>query len=165
MTELRIALSLIGFFALLFLTRVTTKYIGQKQLKTMKSKNISVVETIILGTDKRLHLVKAGNSYVLIASTSKSVEFLTAVDMDESEINEETAAVTDTRFDFRAILEKYSGMYRAKKEKPAMPGNTQAPAEQEEAGFRTNLNRLKTIVNKSRYNEVKKDGVEVTNDK
>ncbi len=163
--ELKIALSLIGFFALLFLTYVTTRYIGQRQLKSMKSKNISVVETIILGTDKRLHLVKAGNSYVLIASTSKSVEFLTTVDLDEGEINEETAAVTDNRFDFRAILEKYSGMYRAKKDKPAVPGDAQAPAEQEQAGFRTNLSRLKAIINKNQYIEVKKDGVEVTNDK
>jgi flagellar protein FliO/FliZ len=166
MTEFKIALSFIGFFALLFLTYVTTRYIGQKQMKTMKSKNISVVETIMLGADKRLHLVKAGKSYVLIASTSKSVEFLTAVDMDESEMNEETADIADSRFDFRTILEKYSGMYRANKQKPAVPGDLQASSEpQEETGFKANLRRLRMIVNKNRYIEVKKDGVEVTNDK
>jgi flagellar protein FliO/FliZ len=165
MEELKIALYLVGFFALLFLTYVTTKYIGQKQMKTMKSKNISVVETIMLGADKRLHLVRAGNSYVLIASTSKTIEFLTTVDLDENEISEETKDNTDLRFDFRSILEKYSGIYKAKKQNTAVPGDTQVNADRQETGFRTNLNRLKAIVNKDRFSEVKKDGVEVTNDK
>lgn len=166
MKALEIALSLIGFFALLFLTYVTTKYIGDRQLKTMKSRNISVLETIMLGADKRLHLVKAGNSYVLIASTSKSVEFLTAVDMDEGEINEDNTDDADSRFDFRTILDKYSGMYRAKKQKQGLPEDVQASEnQQDEAGFRTNLKRLRKIINKNQYIEVKKDGVEVTNDK
>lgn len=163
---LKIILFLIGFCAILFLTYVTTRYIGQKQIRTMRSKNISILETVMLGVDKRLHLVKAGNSYILIASTSKSIEFLTAVDMDEAEIKEETVADNDTRFDFRAILEKYSGMYKAKKQKPSISNDAGAQeGQQEEVGFRTNLNRLKTIVNTNQYNKVKKDGVEVTNDK
>jgi hypothetical protein len=36
MTEFKIALSFIGFFALLFLTMSLTRYIGQYQMKTMK---------------------------------------------------------------------------------------------------------------------------------
>lgn len=162
MEKFKIALSLIGFFALLFLTYVTTRYIGSRQLKTMKSKNISVVETIMLGADKRLHLVRAGNSYVLIATTSKSVEFLTTVDLDEEAQMEETGNTADPRFDFRTILEKYSGMYRAKKQKPVAHADMD---HQGSTGFKTNLERLKAIVNKNRYTEVGKDGVEVTNDK
>jgi flagellar protein FliO/FliZ len=166
METLRIALSLIAFFALLFLTYVTTKYIGQRQLKTMKSKNISVVETVMLGADKRLHLVRAGNSYVLIATTSKTVEFLTTVELDEDVIKEETEETADPLFDFRAILEKYSGMYRTKKQKPAMSGDARIHEDQQEgAGFRSNLERLKTIVNRNRYTQVEKDGDEATNDK
>jgi flagellar protein FliO/FliZ len=161
---LKIVLFVIGFLAILFLTYVTTRYIGQKQIRTMKSKNISILETVMLGVDKRLHLVKAGNSYVLIASTSKSIEFLTAVDMDKAEVNDETATDMDGHFDFRTILEKYSGMYKAKKQKPALSGEEDTSSGQQGGvGFKTNLERLKTIVNKN--NKVKNDGVEVTNDK
>ncbi len=166
MEILKAILLLIGFGAILFLTYVTTRYIGQRQVRTMKSKNISIMETVMLGADKRLHLVKAGSSYVLIASTSKSIEFLTAVEVDESEVQEEAPVNMDMRFDFKNILEKYSGIYKTKKTDPAISREAEAPSgQQQEAGFRTNLDRLKTIINKNQYNKVKKDGVEVTNDK
>ena len=82
-TVLQIILLLIGFTALLFLTYVTTRYIGRKQAKSMQGRNISIIETVMLSPDKRLHLVRAGKSYVLIATTQKSVEFLTNVEIGE----------------------------------------------------------------------------------
>jgi flagellar biogenesis protein FliO len=162
---LKIVLLLIGFLAILFLTYVTTRYIAQKQNKTMRGKNISVMETVMLGTDKKLHLVKAGSSYVLIASTSKSVEFMSTVEMDESEAIEDSSENMDNRFDFKAILEKYSGMYRAKKQRSSPVNNEGASDQVNGDGFKTNLERLKTIINNNKHKEVKKDGVEVTNDK
>ena len=50
---LKIILMLIGFGAILFLTYVTTRYIARKQIRSMKSRNISVIETVMLGPDKR----------------------------------------------------------------------------------------------------------------
>jgi flagellar biogenesis protein FliO len=162
---LKIVLLLIGFLVILFLTYVTTRYIAQKQNKTMRGKNISVMETVMLGPDKKLHLVKAGNSYVLIASTSKSVEFMSTVEMDESEAIEDSSENMDNRFDFKAILEKYSGMYRAKKQRSSPINNEGTSNQVNGDGFKTNLERLKTIINSNKHKEVKKDGVEVTNDK
>ena len=101
---LEVILYLAGFCSLLFLTYVTTRYIGRKQVRAMKSKSISVLETVMIGTDKRLHLVKAGNSFLLIATTSKSVVFLTAVDLDESGENALLEEEKEARFDFKTIL-------------------------------------------------------------
>ncbi|NMA34500.1 MAG: flagellar biosynthetic protein FliO [Clostridiaceae bacterium] len=163
---LRIILLLIGFGAILFLTYVTTRYIAKKQIGASKSRNISILETVVLGTDKRLHLVKAGNSYVLIASTSKSVEFLTTVELDETAASETDDEESGMRFDFRSIFEKYSGIYkRSIEKKPAAKKSALSEEEKEEPIFRKNLEKLRVILDRSRTNDTGKDGVDITNDK
>lgn len=166
MDVLKVILFLIGFCALLFLTYVTTRYVGGRQNKAMKGKNISIVETVALGMDKRLHLVKAGNQYVLIASTSKAVEFLTTVNLEEpSPEVRETTQENAVLFDFRSLFEKYMGTYRAKKGKE--PGITADGLPQEfpeNRDFKSNLGRLRTIVQKKEF-QAKENGDEITNEK
>lgn len=147
----KVILLFIGFCSLLFLTYVTTRYIGGKQNRAMKGKNISILETVSLGMDKRLHLIKAGNRYVLIASTSKTIEFLTVVDLDETVPEQETILKGNGGFfDFKSLFEKYEDIYRTKK------GNRGGTQEDESLkdmpegrDFKSNLSRLKTIVQKN----------------
>jgi len=148
---LKVIVLLIGFCSLLFLTYVTTRYIGGKHNKAMKSKNISILETVSLGMDKRLHLVKAGNSYVLIASTSKTVEFLTVVSLDDSTPEQEVITREgDSLFDFKSLLDKYVGAYKTKKNSTGKFYEYEAPTDMpEERDFKFNLSRLKSIVQKS----------------
>ncbi|HOQ06590.1 MAG TPA: flagellar biosynthetic protein FliO [Clostridiales bacterium] len=163
---LKIILFLIGFSALLFLAYVTARYVGQKQIRSMQGRNISIVETVMLGPDKRLHLVRAGKNYVLIATTSKTVEFLTTVEIDEEAETGTADAENSTRFDFRSLFEKYSGIYRSKitsreeKQERSEEG-------QEGPAFRKNLEKLRIILVKSRDGGAGNDinGVDDTNDK
>lgn len=167
--DLKIVLYLIGFCSLLYLAYIATRYIADRQNRAMRSKNISVIETVMLGTDKRLHLVKAGKDHILIATTSKTVEFLSKVELDE-ESAQETAqeavpGENSSPFDFKAIFEKYSGLYKPKKIKNSTEQEYEAP--QDDASgydFRKNLARLKSIVG-SNKNKVKENGVDVTNEK
>lgn len=160
---LKIILYLFGFCSLLFLTYVTTRYIGQKQNKAMKSKNISVVETVMISADKRLHLVKAGKEYVLIASTSKSVEFLSKVEIEEVAGQEAASEENEKPFEFKSLFEKYTGIYRNNIHKEKNMEKADAPQKiEDEHGFRSNLNRLKKIVN---INQVEKNGDDNTNEK
>lgn len=163
MDLLKIILYLVGFCSLLFLTYVTTRYIGQKQNKAMKSKNISLVETVMISTDKRLHLVKAGKEYVLIASTPKSVVFLSKVDIEEAAGQDEALEEKEKLFDFKSLFDKYTGIYRNNihKEKNTEKADTPQDIE-DEHGFRSNLNRLKKIVN---INQVEENGDDNTNEK
>lgn len=162
---LKVILYLTGFCSLLFLTYVTTRYIGRKQIRVMKSQNISVLETVMIGTDKRLHLVKAGNRFLLIATTSKSVVFLTTVDMDESGDKAVSGEEKEARFDFKSIFEKYTGMYRTKKEKSGnKPENDIPQGMAEEKKFKSNLGKLRTIINESHYQD-KENGDDSTNEK
>lgn len=165
MDVLRVILSLVGFCALLFLTYVTTRYIGKKQNKAMRSKNISVLETVMLSADKRLHLVKAGSSFVLIATTQKTVEFLTSVNLDEDMEQESVSEYKDNLFDFKSLFDKYTGLYKAKKEKGSNTTDFEPPQDMaEKNSFKSNLSRLRTIVHKDQY-QVKENGDDVTNEK
>lgn len=165
MDVLKVILYLIGFCSLLFLTYVTTRYVGRKQNNAMKSKNISIVETVMLGADKRLHLVRAGSGYILIASTSKSVEFLTAVDMEPADGQEQAEDNNETAFDFRELFEKYKGFYKQKKEKLLNNQKYDTPQDMaDEHAFRSNLGKLRTIVNKNQ-NQVRENGDDATNEK
>ncbi|NLV35165.1 MAG: flagellar biosynthetic protein FliO [Clostridiaceae bacterium] len=154
-------LYLIGFFALLFLAYVTTRYVGRRQSNAMKSKNINVAETVMLGADKRLHLVKAGKDYLLIATTSKTVNFLSKVDMEESVEEEEALLEADNRFEFKSIFEKYADMYRSNKGKNKKKENSTPQEIEEKSDFKSNLTRLKKVLNTSRDKE---NGDDITNE-
>ena len=163
---LKVILLLIGFCALLFLTYITTRYIGGKQNKAMRSKNISILETVSLGMDKRIHLIKAGNEYVLIASTSKSIEFLTTINIDESEPEQETIPQEHINlFDFKSLFEKYVNTYKVKKENNDIaPENETAWNITGNSDFKSHLSKLRTIVQKNVL-QVNENGVNNTNEK
>lgn len=160
---LKIILYLFGFCALLFLTYVTTKYVGQVQNKSMKSKNINVIETVMLGADKRLHLVKAGREYIVIASTAKTVEFIAKIDLEEDVEQETAQEEKGNTFDFKSLFEKYTGQYRNNRQQDKNRERAESPQDMaDERDFKSNLSRLKRIVN---TNQVKENGDDNTNEK
>lgn len=166
MEVLKVILYLIGFCSLLFLTYVTTRYIGGKQNRAMKGKYINIVETVALGMDKRLHLVKAGDRYVLIATTSKTVEFLSTVTLGESNAEEQNPAHENaTLFDFKSLFEKYMGSFNGKKAKEpeVIEDNTNQDMNDSHV-FHSNLGRLREIVQKNKF-QVRENGDDVTNEK
>jgi flagellar protein FliO/FliZ len=166
MDVLQVIFFLIGFCSLLFLTYVTTRYIGSKQNKAMKSKNISVVETVALGMDKRLHLVKAGNQYFMIATTSKAVEFLTAVTLEEESPEEQDITQENVGlFDFKSLFEKYMGSSRVKKGKENRSSEDETQQDiNENHDFKSNLGKLRTIVQKKEF-QARENGDDFTNEK
>ncbi len=160
---LKATLYLVGFCSLLFLAYVTTKYIARRQSNAMKSKNINIVETVMLSTDKRLHLVKAGRDYLLIASTSKSVEFLSKVDLEEAIEQEAIPVNKENPFEFKTLFEKYTDMYRSNKAKNKTNKENSIPQDTDEKkDFKSNLGRLKNILN---AHKDKENGDDITNEK
>lgn len=167
-------LFVIGFGAILFLTYVTTRYVAGRSNKAMKGKHINVIETVSLGMDKRIHLVKAGGQYVLIATTSKSVEFLSAVSIPEEDDGEvEAAGIPNLQnvFDFKSLFEKYVNSYKTNK--TAKAGKSAGAAQEIEdaaaggagkEGFRSNLDRLRSITQGIKV-DTKHSGDDITNEK
>lgn len=161
---------LVVFGCVLFLAFVTTKYIGAKTSKTMRGKYISIVDTVSLGIDKQLHLVKVADQFVLISSAGKNVDFLTTVKIEQD--RSEEGAADNNSFEFRSLFDKY--LNNSKFKKSSVDEYDDVAAKQTSSGdavFRGNLNRLKDITaGAGTDNTTRKgiksvlDGVDYTND-
>lgn len=129
---------LIGFGCVLFLAYVTSKFIAGKSKVSMQGKYLNIVETITLGIDKKLCLIKVGNEFVLIAVSGKKIEFLCNVNIEEYKNNEELEK--NKVFNFKGLLEKYTSIYKSKANKTEDVTNSGKGD-----SFRANLKKLKEI--------------------
>ncbi len=172
MNTLEVILFIVVFGAILFLTYVATRFVAGKTSKAMKGKHISLVETVSLGTDKRIHLIKAGGQHFLISSTSKQVQFLDRVEIqEESPEPDYENPLENNVFDFKKLFDKYVNNYRNKKvdgENPATDGGQpsrsgQLEVKPDDIFFRSNLDKLRSITQK-KNKEAYKNGVEYTNE-
>jgi flagellar biosynthetic protein FliO len=77
---LQILLFLVIFGAILLLAFYTTRFIALKAGSMMRGKHIRIVDTVSLGADKKLFLVKVGSRYFLLSSSGKNIEFISEID-------------------------------------------------------------------------------------
>ena len=147
-------LFLIVFGAILFIAYVTTKFIGKKSNKIMKGKYIKIIETLSLGFDKQIYLLKTGNQYVLLSYSGKNIQFLTTISMDE--IPEDLDQDNNTELlNFKEIFEKYlSPLNIIKNKKTKHPENKK---KQDSNNFDNNLNKLRGINNKYNIDKMEKE--------
>jgi len=136
---------LIVFSSILFLVFVTTKYVGGKAGKAMRGKNIHIVESVSLGMDKQIHLIKVGETFLLVATSGKTIQYLTTVNMENYEVDETT--VNTNNFDFKIIFDKYLQQFVSKKGNRTGFKETKETINEQSEGdeFKSNLNRLRTI--------------------
>lgn len=64
---LQLIVTLLIFVFVLALTYVTTRWIGTYQKGYVKSKNLRIIETIPAGQNKHICLLKAGETYLVVA--------------------------------------------------------------------------------------------------
>ena len=90
-----------------FLAYIMTKFIGNKSKSAMRSKYMVVVDTMTIGFDKTLYLVKIGGEYVLMYSSTKGFEYIctldrNAINVDEKNFNssESSSSGFSKYFDF-----------------------------------------------------------------
>ncbi|NLD50389.1 MAG: flagellar biosynthetic protein FliO [Clostridiaceae bacterium] len=136
---------IIVFGSILFLAYATTKYIGTKTSNTMKGRYINVLETVQLGLDGKLHLVKVGDEFVLISSSGKNIQMLKTLEIDgySSEETNKAAGV----FDFKEVFEKYISGFKVIQNKTSY-GKSKANETQNgnnSSVFKNNLTKLKKI--------------------
>lgn len=132
---------------ILFLAYATTRFVAGRSAKAMNGRYIHIVETVSLGGEKRLHAVKAGDKYLLIASTSKSVEYLTDIPLEEADALRDGEDSPETPFDFKGLIEKYVRGNKDKKQfKPDSDGGEGITEDAErEPSIRRNIKRLRAI--------------------
>lgn len=82
----------------------TYLYAGNAK-KYNKCKYLSIVDSLRLGPDKTLHIVKAGNEYVLISVCGKNLVFLATLD-EKAFLNQVTEQNPVEPLNFSMILRK-----------------------------------------------------------
>lgn len=106
-----------------------TRFLAGRGLKQASNKNLKVIESISLGLDKSLLLVKVGEQYLLLGSTQRNITML-------SEIAPEKLSTSNTRETYNKIdvenLENYMDSLENEKEGVN--------------SIKHSLNRLKSIV-------------------
>lgn len=94
---------LIIFVAVLALTYYTTKWTANYQKGKLTSRNIEVIETFKLTTNKYIQIIRTGEKYLAIALCKDTVTVL--AELTESEIKRAEEGREDG-FSFQAILDK-----------------------------------------------------------
>lgn len=147
---------ILAFLVVMGILLLTTKYLTYKSKKMMKGNYMQIIESLSLGVNNRLHLVKVDKEFFILSASNKNVEFLARVnisDFEEAEIKNPISEVID----FKSVLKKYirgfnSGNAAAAAEtKPAetvvdkVPESFQRDSNDDK--FKNNLEKLKHITN------------------
>lgn len=118
-----------------FLAFIMTKFIGNKTKSAMRSKYMRVVDTMAMGFDKTLYLVKVGEQYVLMNSSAKGFEFICNLNGDFSRVDsdEEYSAQNEKGFS------KYFDFFKP---------SPDVKVSKEDNEIENNIEKLKRIFNK-----------------
>lgn len=108
-----------------------SKFLARKGLNPANNKNLKIVETIPLGIDKSLLLVKVGEQYLLLGNTQKGITMLTAVDQGKLALSNTSEVYNN--LDGESI-ESYMDKLKTGNESEGMNS------------IKRNLDRLKSIV-------------------
>lgn len=96
--------TLIIFAVICYLAYITTKLIGTRfSSGNQGTKNMKVIESLPLGQDRMLLIVKAGEKTILIGSSKDHMEYL--CDLDESQLDLSGQPQTENG-DFSVIFRK-----------------------------------------------------------
>ncbi len=90
-------------FGLLILT---TRFLLSKSKNMLKGKYIQIVESLSLGVNNKIHLIKIEEEFFLISATNKKIEFLTKVNLNEYKQEDIKNPISEI-IDFKTILKKY----------------------------------------------------------
>lgn len=145
---------ILAFLVVMGILLLTTKYLTYKSKKMMKGNYMQIIESLSLGVNNRLHLVKVDKEFFILSASNKNVEFLARVnisDFEEAEIKNPISEVID----FKSVLKKYIRGFNsgnaATETKPAetvvdkVPESFQRDSNDDK--FKNNLEKLKHITN------------------
>lgn len=123
-SSLQSVLELVGvlviFAFVLFLTWLTTRWLGNYQKGHSNSKNLSVVETIRMGNNKTISIIKAGKRYFVVSAGKDEIRTIGELSEDElsdlSFQNSNIKSGTTGKESFSSILSKFKGSLPGKQD-------------------------------------------------
>ena len=117
-----------------FLAFVMTKLVGNKTKSAMRSKYMRVIDTMSMGFDKTLYLVKVGEQYVLMSSSQKGFEFICNLNGDFSRVDSQSG---DEQTEIKGFA-KYFDFFKP---------SSDVKDSKEDNDIENNIERLKRLFN------------------
>ena len=103
---------LVVFILVLVLTYFTTKWIASYQKGHSYNKNLRVIETLKLTTNKYIQIIEAGDVYLVVAIGKDEVTYLTKLSKEqlkEGTLEDAVNTSKATGENFGEILNKFKG--------------------------------------------------------
>ena len=75
-----IILALVAVGIVLYLSYLFSRYLAVGAARINKSKNIKIIDRVVLGQERMLLITKIGEKYYLIGSSAQSIQILTELD-------------------------------------------------------------------------------------
>ena len=107
---------LIVFVCILLLTYFVTKFAARRASGRLKSKYIEVVDTLSLGPDARLLILKVGDELFLASKSQKQLALLTKLEMAPGDVQEDAAHAHGFAESLRSVLESKLGLADKKRD-------------------------------------------------
>ncbi len=101
---IQLVVALIMFLFVLALAYLTARLAGRFQSNVQSRSNMRIMETMRIGNNKYIQIVKIADHYIAIAVGKDTVAFLT--ELDENELNLEAMANID-KGSFKDILSQF----------------------------------------------------------
>jgi len=122
---------LLVFVCILFLAYVVTRFFASRSVGRMKSRHIEIVDTLAIGADAQIMVIKAGDEYFLASKSQKQLSIFSKLELTPDDVREAAAQTGGFAGGFRSILEGKLGL--------AQPRRQTRP----DADFRGNIGRIK----------------------
>lgn len=111
---LQLIVVLVIFIGVLAATYFVTKWLANYQKAASYNKNLEIVETIRLTTNKYVQIVRAGSdSFYVIAIGKDEITMLGQLDKGELVLSEESQTNDFKAMDFKSILERVKNNNRS----------------------------------------------------
>lgn len=148
---------LVLFGSIIFLAYISTRFIGVRTSKGLKGKHIKIIDSIVLGIDRQIFLIKVGDQLLLVSSSNKTIQFLTLIDNNKIDIDENSIQGLDQEQQlglnaFKNYFDLFKGVIKKKEtnnvKETVSSNNYDNNQVNQNNKFNQNLDKLKGIFSK-----------------
>lgn len=111
----RFLVALLIFVFVLVITYFTTRFVGKYEKTRYTNHNLSIVESIRVGTNKMIAIVQVGSRYMVVSIGKDEVHFLMEISEEDMTWKHENGS-SDNADSFQAVLNKFKDKLPGSKE-------------------------------------------------
>ena len=96
---------ILSLIFVLFLAQYSRKFMERSKFGINRTSNIRLVETLHIGFQNTVHILKVGEKYILVSASKDKVSFL--CDLDKGDLNFDDLPQNPIKIPFEKYMNKY----------------------------------------------------------